>query len=137
MFQLQDTYFVGGYTDKFTEKRKQNRGKLWDRYTNSSKSNRDQKSALQTKSPSDCASVGTSDSVSILSEETDDKYYETMEESRLYLLYNSEKSDSVQMHWEKSFRYRQKYVQTSVGDLTDILQDWPIIMKPLGTELVS
>lgn len=59
-----------------------------------------------------------------------------MESSRSFLLYNVEKSESVQMHWEKSFHYRQKYLRATSGDLSDILQDWPIIAKPFGAELV-
>lgn len=62
---------------------------------------------------------------------------QAMETSRSFLLYNYEKSDSVQMHWDKTFHYRQKYFQTTGDNLTETLQNWPIITKPIGTELVS
>lgn len=118
-----------------TGKQKQNRGKLWDRYTNSSKTKNNPKRTERAKSPSDSESVGTT--VSTLSECVDDTYDQAMETSRSFLLYNSEQSDAVSMHWEKTFHYRHKYVLTTSGNLTDILQDWPIITKPIGTELVS
>lgn len=112
-----------------TGKQKQNRGKLWDRYTNSSKTKNNPKRTVRANSPSDSESVGTT--VSTISECVDDTD-QAMETSRSFLLYNSEQSN---LHWEKTFHYRHKYFVMTSGNLTDILQNWPIITKPIGTEL--
>lgn len=61
---------------------------------------------------------------------------EAMETSRSYLLYNTEKSDGVLAHWEASFKYRQHSFQISSGDMGGILENWPIISKSVGAELV-
>lgn len=121
--------------DKITGTRKQSRRKLYDRYTNALKYKKDKKPALRSNSPPDSVSVGSS--TPTYSEYTDDAYNEAMETSRSFLLYHSEKSDVLQMHWNKSFEFRKQYFQTTGDDLTEILQNWPIIMKPIGSELVS
>lgn len=61
---------------------------------------------------------------------------EAMETSRSYLLYNIEKSDSVLSHWEATFKYRHLSFEKSSGDINSILENWPIISKSVGAELV-
>lgn len=60
---------------------------------------------------------------------------EAMEECRLYLLYNFEKNDATKEKWEISFNYRQEMFRR-YADLAQIIESWPIISKPFGTELV-
>lgn len=118
-----------------TGNRKQSRGKLWDRYTNACKSKTDQKSTKRVKSPLKCESFEQGTTLS-QRDSTDEVYIKEMETSRSFLLYNSEKSDAVNLHWEKTTQYRRTYFKTTSGDLSEILQSWPIITKSVGIELV-
>lgn len=113
-----------------TGKRQQNRGKLWDRYTNSSKSKVSRSEKRSVKDT--CLPSGT------LAKTSQPQFdIEDMETSRLYLLYRQEKTEDVQEHWKKTFQYRQQYFLDNSGNISEILQEWPIICKPYGAELVS
>lgn len=131
---LQETYFQGSHSDKSTGSRKPSRGKLWDRYTNAAKSQDHRKSEKRARSPltGHCSPAPAAKSLC-----EDETYINEMETSRSFLLYNCEKSEAVQTHWETSYAYRLKYFKTTNDDIPDALQSWPIITKPIGVELVS
>lgn len=82
------------------------------------------------RSPAKAVSVPTE----VAEEESD---ITEMEKSRSFLLYNWEKNSNVLFHWENTFKYRSNYLKKTSDDLTETIQSWSIITKPIGVELVS
>lgn len=104
-----------------------NRGKLWDKYNNISKAKSNPRKDVNKLAKSVCR-VSTD---SCESEQNDNEF----ENARIYLLYNFEKNELVKQKWLDCFEYRKKKFIKS--NLDEILEEWPIITKTYGSELVK
>lgn len=104
-----------------------NKGKLWDKYTNLCKGKPKPKKELKEKPKTTSA-----DSTDSNENEISDNESET---ARIYLLYNFERNELVKKKWQDCFEYRKRKFNKS--NIEEILEEWPIITKTIGPELVK
>lgn len=118
-----------GFTEKDTKRRTHNRGKLWDRYRSSQKIKLFiQKVVSRSSRPrvNHFAKLGTKLS----------RQPKKIKWLRSFLLFNLENSEEILQKCVDCFDYRRRKIESYQNNIEELLQDWSIISKLFGCELV-